>query len=56
MRGKAEKWYFSTSLQLDISQVDALLFHISQVMERRKVVKMVNFGKKIENEKKSILN
>ena len=50
--GKAEIWNFSTSLQLDISQVSAVIFHILQAMERRKRVKMVNFGKEIENEKK----
>ena len=50
--GKAEIWNFSTSLQLDISQVSAVIFHILQAMERRKIVEMVNFGKELENEKK----
>ena len=40
--GKAEIWNFSTSLQLDISQT----------MLRRKIVKMLNFGKEIENDEK----
>ena len=48
--GKAEIWNFSTSLQLDISQVSAVIFHILQAMWGRKIVKMVNLGK--ENEKK----
>ena len=48
--GKAEIWNFSTSLQLDISQVSAVIFHILQAMWGRKIVKMVNSGK--ENEKK----
>ena len=30
--GKAEIWNFSTSLQLDISQVSAVIFHILQAM------------------------
>ena len=45
-------WNFSTSLQLDISQVRAGIFHILQAMYRRKIVKMVNLGKEIENDKK----
>ena len=51
--GKAEIWNFSTSLQLDISQVSAVIFHILQAMWRSKIVKIVNLGKEIENEKKS---
>ena len=38
--GKAEIWNFSTSLQLDISQVSAVIFRILQAMWRRKIVKM----------------
>ena len=38
--------------QLYISQVRAVIFHILQAMERRKMVKMVNLGREIENEKK----
>ena len=30
--GKAEIWNFSTCLQLDISQVSAVIFHILQAM------------------------
>ena len=30
--GKMEIWNCSTSLQLDISQVSAVIFHILQVM------------------------
>ena len=52
--GKAEIWNFSTSLQLDISQVSAEIFHILEAIWRRKIVKMVNLGKEIENEKKLI--
>ena len=29
---KAEIWTFSTSLQLDISQLSAVIFHILQAM------------------------
>ena len=47
--GKVEIWNFSTSLQLDTSQVSAVIFHILQSMQRRKIVKMVNLGKEIEN-------
>ena len=50
--GKAEIWNFSTSLQHDISQVRAVIFHILQDMWRRNRVKMVNLGKEIENDKK----
>ena len=50
--GKAEIWNFSTSLQLDISQVRAVIFHILQAMQRRKILKMVNLGKGIENDTK----
>ena len=50
--GKAEIWNFSTSLQLDISQVSAVIFHILEVMWRLEIVKMVNLGKEIENDKK----
>ena len=50
--GKAEIRNFSTSLQLDISQVSAMIFHILQVMQRRKIVKIVNLGKEIEKGKK----
>ena len=49
---KAEIWNFSTSLQLDISQVSAAIFRILQAMLRRKIVKKVNLGKEVENEKK----
>ena len=42
--------FFFTSLQLDISQVSAVIFHILQAMYRRKIVKMVNLGKEIEND------
>ena len=52
--GKAEIWNFSTSLQFDISQVSAEIFHILEAIWRRKIVKMVNLGKEIENEKKLI--
>ena len=38
--------------QLYISQVSAVIFHILQAMERRKMVKMVNLGREIENDKK----
>ena len=38
--GKAEIRNFSTSLQLDISQVSAVIFHILQAMKRRKIVKL----------------
>ena len=38
--------------QLYISQVSAVNFHILQAMERRKMVKMENLGREIENEKK----
>ena len=51
--GKAEIWNFSTSFQLDISQVRAVIFHILQAMSTRKIEKTVNLGKEIENEKKS---
>ena len=50
--GKRRFVIFSTSLQLDISQVSAVIFHILQAMSRRKIVKMVYLGKEIENEKK----
>ena len=50
--GKAEIWNFSTSLQLDISQVSAVIFHILQAMSRHKIVQMVNLGKEIEIDKK----
>ena len=46
---KAELRNFSTSLQLDISQVSAAIF---RAISRCKIVKMVNFGKEIENGKK----
>ena len=49
--GKAEIWNFSTSFQLEISQVSAGIFHILQAMWRREIVKMVNLGKEIENVK-----
>ena len=39
--GNAEIWNFSTSLQLDSSQLSAVIFHILQAMKRRKTVKMV---------------
>ena len=52
MHGKAEIWNFSTSFQLDISQMSVVIFHILQAMYRRKIIKMVHFGKGIENEKK----
>ena len=57
--------YFSTNFQLNfqlnisqmisqmnISQMSAVIFHILQAMHRRKIIKMVNFGKGIENEEK----
>ena len=44
--GKAEIMNFSTSLHLDISQVGAVIFHILQVMWRRKIVKIVNLGER----------
>ena len=50
--GKAEIRDFSTSLQLDIFQVRAVIFNILQDMWRREIVKLVNLGKEIENEKK----
>ena len=54
--GKVEMWNFSTSLQLDISQVSAVIFHILQAMMSKiimsKIVKMVKLGKEIENEYK----
>ena len=50
--GKAEIWIFFTSLQLDICQVSAVIFHILQATWRRKIVKMVKLGKEIENKKK----
>ena len=46
--GKAEIWNFSTSLQLDISQVRAVIFHILQVMQRRKIGKMLIWGTKLK--------
>jgi len=46
---KAEIWNFSTSLQLDISQVSAV---ISTSCKPCKIVKMVNVGKEIEHDKK----
>ena len=49
---KAEIWNFSTSLQLDISQVSAVIFDILQAMLGRKIIKMVNSEKEIENDKK----
>ena len=49
--GKAEIWHFSTSLQLNISQMSAVVFHILQAILRRKIVQMVNLGKEIENKK-----
>ena len=52
IHGKGEIWNFSTILQLDISQVSAVIFHILQAIKRRKIVKMVNLGKEIENDKK----
>ena len=48
--GKRRYGIFFTSLQLDISQVSAVIFHILQAMYRRKTVKMVNLGKEIEND------
>ena len=47
--GKAELWNFPTSLQLDISQVSAVIFFILQAMWRRTIVKMVNLGKEVNN-------
>ena len=47
--GKVEICNFSTSLQLDTSQVSAVIFHILQAMQRSKIVKMVNLGKEFEN-------
>ena len=50
---KAEIYNFSTSLPLDISQVSAvMIFHILQVMYRREIVKIVNLGKEVKNDKK----
>ena len=46
--GKGEIWNFSTSLQLDVFQVRATIFHILQVMQRRKIVKAINMGKKLK--------
>ena len=46
--GKTEIWSFSTTLQPDISQGRAVILHILQAMLRRKIVKMVNLGRKIE--------
>ena len=34
--GKAEIYNFSTSLQLDISQVNAVIFHILQATDRNR--------------------
>ena len=50
--GKAEIRNFSTRLQLDISQVSAVIFHILQAKQRPKIVKMLHLGKEIENDKK----
>ena len=50
--GKTEIWSFSTSLQPDIFQGRAVILHILQAMLRRKIVKVVNLGRKIENDKK----
>ena len=50
--GKAEIWDFSTSVQLDISHVSVVTFHIMQAMQRRKIVKMVNLGTEIKTGKK----
>ena len=50
--GIAEIWNFSTSLQLDISQVCAVIFNILQDMQRREIVKLANLGEEVENEKK----
>ena len=44
--GKAEIW------NRYVSQVCAVIFHILQVMLRRKILKVVNLGKEIENDKK----
>ena len=43
--GKAQIW--NSSLQLDISQVSAVIFHILQAMWRPKIVKIVNLGKDV---------
>ena len=40
--GKAEIRNFSTSLQLGISQVSAVIFHILQAMRRRKIALIPN--------------
>ena len=50
--GKAEIWDFSTSVQLGISHVSVVTFHIMQAMQRRKIVKMVNLGTEIKTGKK----
>ena len=49
---KVEIWFFFYGSQLYISQVSAVNFHTFQAMERRKMVKMVNLGREIENDKK----
>ena len=49
--GKAEIWDFSTSVQIDISHVSVVTFHIMQAMQRRKIVKMVNLGTEIKTGK-----
>ena len=51
--GKAEIRNFSTSLQLDISQVRAVIFNILQDMKRREIVKLVKLGKRSETKKNS---
>jgi len=47
-----EFFYQSSTRYIYISQVNAVIFHILQVMYRRKIVKVVNLRKEIENDKK----
>ena len=44
--------FFYQSSTRYVSQVCAVIFHILQVMLRRKILKVVNLGKEIENDKK----
>ena len=46
--GRVEIFNFSFSLQLDISQVSAVIFLILQAIYRRKIAKMLNLGKEIK--------
>ena len=47
--GDMEFFYQSSARYLSSKHSD---FHILQAMQRRKLVKMVNLGKEIENDKK----